>query len=113
MARTASGKKREREREPGHRRAKRPGNDSGARLKSESGLITHWSTIENVARRRRGPVSVGAVIGIAQELRTQITRRDRSGKAPGRILSRRGHHRRLVLNARHSRSRAPGRPSTK
>src|ERR1043166_9136198 len=37
-------------------------NDSVASLKSESGLITHWRTIENVARRRRGPVSVGAVI---------------------------------------------------
>src|SRR5450631_1599281 len=52
-------------------------NDSGARLEPESGLITHWRTIENVARKRRGPVSVGAVINSVQELRTQITRRDR------------------------------------
>ncbi len=112
-ARAASGEKSEREREPGHRRDEATGKDSGARLKSESGLITHWSTIENVARRRRGPVSVGAVIDIAQELRTQITRRDRRGKTPGRILNRRGHHRRLVLRGDIHRCRAPGKPSTK
>src|SRR6202158_1685011 len=29
-------------------------------LEPKSGLITHWRTIENVARRRRGPVSIGA-----------------------------------------------------
>src|SRR6266850_307118 len=46
-------------------------NNSAARLKSESSLITHWRTIENVARRGRGPVSAGAVVDIAQKLWTQ------------------------------------------
>ena len=37
--------------------------DSGRPLKPESRLITHWNAIEHVARSRRGPVSVGALIG--------------------------------------------------
>src|SRR5207237_1531298 len=51
-------------------------NDFGVRLESEGGLITHWRTIKNVAWRRRGPVSVGALIGSAQGLGTQIPSRN-------------------------------------
>src|SRR5213075_1486089 len=44
---------------------------SGARLKSESRLITHRNAIEHVARRDGGPVSLGAFIKTTKRLRPE------------------------------------------
>src|SRR4051812_7962721 len=38
-----------------------------ARLEPESCLITHWRTIQHVTRRRRDPVSFGAVFDSAHK----------------------------------------------
>src|ERR1044071_6929711 len=66
----------------------RIGNRCFPGLKPESRFITHRRTIKHVTRRRRDPVSFGAVFDRANERRAKIAGRDRIGQAPGGILQR-------------------------
>src|SRR2546428_2030349 len=56
--------------------------NSGVALKTESRLITHGNTIEHVAGKCCGPVSVGAFFDTAKKRRTEIARGDRPGETP-------------------------------
>src|ERR1700686_922224 len=73
--------KRERDIIPGDRFRRFGNRRSLTRLEPESRLITHWRTIEHVARGR-GPVSVRAVFDSANEGRTGVARGGGIGKTP-------------------------------
>jgi hypothetical protein len=64
----------------------RKGN-SGRPLKIESRLITHGSTVEHVAWRCCGPLSVGAFSEVPAKRETKITGRDWFGQAPVAVIS--------------------------
>src|SRR6266581_2795365 len=82
-ARRISGAKRKTIAQPSRRILALPREKSErlANLKIESWLITHRKTVEHVARRRRGPVSVGAFIDLTVKRRFQSATRECGGRA--------------------------------
>src|SRR3954452_19723003 len=75
---------------------------AGPGLEPESRLITHWGTIEHVARRRRDPVSFGAVFDSTNKRWAKVAGRDWSGEAPVRIRQRGCRHDWSTILGRHS-----------